>query len=74
MTKRKQRTSPIKPNPSKKRKKTKKNPKPQSHDFPVEIKPCDQTESVTGIVSEERTWENLQLLLSLQSNDLGDKE
>lgn len=70
-------TSPKKSNPSKKTKKTKKNTKTQCVDNPVEvveIQPCDQNESFTGIVAEERPWKNLELILSLQSNELGDKE
>uniref|UniRef100_A0A1J3D896 Nucleolar 27S pre-rRNA processing Urb2/Npa2 C-terminal domain-containing protein n=1 Tax=Noccaea caerulescens TaxID=107243 RepID=A0A1J3D896_NOCCA len=73
MVKRKH-TSPNKSNPPKK---TKKNTKTQCVDNPVEvveIQSCDQNESFTGIIAEERPWKNLELILSLQSNELGDKE
>ncbi|KFK29569.1 hypothetical protein AALP_AA7G151800 [Arabis alpina] len=67
MTKRKH-TSPTK---SKKTKKLKKNPKTQCVDSPVvEIK----HQKVPGTVAEERPWENLQLILSLQGNELADKD
>lgn len=48
-------TSPKKSNPSKK---TKKNPKPQFDDSPVEvvkIEACDQHETLTGITAEVRS-------------------
>lgn len=71
------RTSPKKSNPSKKTKRTKKNPQTQLDDSPAEvedIKACDQTETLTCIIAEERPWKNLELILSLQSNELGVKE
>ncbi|CAH2077504.1 unnamed protein product [Thlaspi arvense] len=67
-------TNPKKSKPSKK---TKKNPETQCVDSPVEVvktKPFDQGEIVTGTVAQERPWENLELILSLQSSELGDKE
>ncbi|ESQ54198.1 hypothetical protein EUTSA_v10024190mg [Eutrema salsugineum] len=70
-------TNPQKSNPSKKTKKTKKNSKTQCVDFPVdvvEINPCDQEEGVSGIITGERPWKNLELILSLNSSELGDKE
>ncbi|KAL1210572.1 hypothetical protein V5N11_006892 [Cardamine amara subsp. amara] len=72
-------TSPKKSNPSKKRKQTKpkKNPNPQCVDLPVEVvetKPCEQKETVSSIIAEERPWKNLELILSLQSNELSVKE
>ncbi|KAJ0251723.1 Urb2/Npa2 family protein [Hirschfeldia incana] len=67
-------TSPLqKPSSSKKTKKTKKNPQTQSVDAPVEVvetKPCDQKETA----SEVGPWKNLELILSLQSNELSEKE
>lgn len=77
--KRKDTTPPQKPNPSKKTKKTKKknNPQTQRVDVPIEVletKPCDQKETALGIVSEEGPWKNLELILSLQNNELSNKE
>ena len=76
--KRKDTTPPQKPNPSKKTKKTKKNnPQTQLVDVPVDVvetKPCDQKETASGIVSEEGPWKNLELILSLQNNELSNKE
>ncbi|KAJ4872411.1 hypothetical protein Rs2_45922 [Raphanus sativus] len=61
-------TSPQqKPNPSKK---TKKNPQTQCVDV-VKAKPCDQQKET---VSEEGPWKNLELILSLQSSELNNKE
>lgn len=61
-------TSPQqKPNPSKK---TKKNPQTQCVDV-VKTKPFDQQKET---VSEEGPWKNLELILSLQSSELNDKE
>ncbi|KAG5413133.1 hypothetical protein IGI04_000700 [Brassica rapa subsp. trilocularis] len=73
--KRKDATPPQKLNPSKKTKKN--NPQTQRVDAPVEVvenKPCDQKETASGIVSEEGPWKNLELILSLQNNELSDKE
>ncbi|KAG2243993.1 hypothetical protein Bca52824_094163 [Brassica carinata] len=72
--KRKDTSPPQKPNPSKKTKKTKRNPQTQCvDDAPVEVvkaKPFDRKETV----SEVGPWKNLELILSLQSSELSDKE
>ncbi|CAH8322539.1 unnamed protein product [Eruca vesicaria subsp. sativa] len=75
--KRKQTSPQQKPNPSKQTKKKKQNPQTQCIDVPVEVveaKPCDKKETALGIVSEVGPWKNLELILSLQSNELSDKE
>ncbi|XP_019088743.1 PREDICTED: uncharacterized protein LOC104721844 [Camelina sativa] len=71
-------TSPKQSKPSKKTKKNRKTKTHQVDDSPVELvvetKPCDQTETVTEVIAEERQWKNLELILSLQSKELSEQE